>query len=577
LPLYLSATLFLIAVFCSVLISNQLISIDKLQNSNSISNSTFNDYAPSVTEDERIMVFNSKLTPESNYDIFVSYNENNSWSTPKPFTEFNSTGNDETPYITPNGKIIVFSSDREGSLRPSRTSDGVKRITYDIYISYFVNGQWTAPRPVLGNVNTIQNERTPSITRDGKYLYFSRWRFGAIHESKIMRAENVGGQYVNCIELPYPINTGNYDIAFTPTHFGGFFFASQRQEGFGGWDIYYTPSDEANTKILNMGKDINSNSNDMFLTVSKKNVYLTSDRIGSMGDYNIFWSPLLSLNIPKDIKDILKPNIGDPVLPDASTSKSIIEKPIEEGLIDEKPIEKKAIEEPIKKPVLEKTQAKTVIAVTLLDQLNNPVSCETMIELFSNRGAQGRLREIKIKSNSNGEINIYPRDDVKSIKITTLSPNIVKTHKIIDAVKNSKIEVNILVEDSSKKFKKEEEKKEIVKKEETINFRPIYFSLNSSDIKVSSMPKLHQVIQYLREHPNKKLEIIGHADESGTAIINETLSNKRAASVKNYIVKMKINPNRLETIGVGSSQPAIKTKDKSLHRFNRRVEFKIYE
>jgi outer membrane protein OmpA-like peptidoglycan-associated protein len=421
-----------------------------------------------------MMVFNSKLTPESNYDIFVSYNENGIWSKPQPFTVLNSTGNDETPYITPDGRIIVFSSDRVGSLRPSRTADGVERITYDVYISYFINENWTPPVPVPGNVNTIHNERTPSITRDGRTIYFSRWRFGAIRESKIMKAENIGGRFINVSELPPPINTGNLDMAFTPTFFGGFFFVSQREEGLGGWDIYYASSDTANADVFNMGRGINSNANDLFLTMSRRNVYLSSDRVGSIGGYSIFCAPIISLHIP-NLPVRIEPPTEEPV-------------PIENGT--DLPLETDFPLEDEKEPIAEEQHV-----------FENGIEPETPIIVI----CKDRERALR----------------------------------------------------------------------EAAKLRPIYFALDSAEIRKSSIPKLQQVVQFLRKYPDINIRIVGHADESGPAAHNLALSRKRAEAVRRYLTNMGINPNRLETIGFGSTRPVVPKRDRSLDRFNRRVEFEV--
>jgi len=115
----------------------------------------------------------------------------------------------------------------------------------------------------------------------------------------------------------------------------------------------------------------------------------------------------------------------------------------------------------------------------------------------------------------------------------------------------------------------------ISRRKDALKLRPIYFSLGSSEIKRSSMPKLHQVLEYLRKYPHVRMRIVGHTDETGTVAGNRALSYERAIAVRRYFIEMGINPNRLEAIGLGSSQPAIKTNDWSLHRFNRRVEFVI--
>ena len=112
---------------------------------------------------------------------------------------------------------------------------------------------------------------------------------------------------------------------------------------------------------------------------------------------------------------------------------------------------------------------------------------------------------------------------------------------------------------------------------EAANLRPIYFALDSAVIRRSSMPKLHQVVQFLRKHPDIKIRIVGHADESGTAAHNLALSHRRSESIRRHLIDMGITPNRLETIGLGSTKPVVPRRDRSIDRFNRRVEFEVQQ
>ncbi|HEY4179521.1 MAG TPA: OmpA family protein [Kofleriaceae bacterium] len=100
----------------------------------------------------------------------------------------------------------------------------------------------------------------------------------------------------------------------------------------------------------------------------------------------------------------------------------------------------------------------------------------------------------------------------------------------------------------------------------------ITFDTDSDHIKDESKPTLDLLIAAAKAEPTWKLGIEGHTDSTGTPEHNQTLSDKRAASVKTYLVKAGIAADRLTTKGFGATKP-VATNDTSLGRSqNRRVE-----
>lgn len=102
----------------------------------------------------------------------------------------------------------------------------------------------------------------------------------------------------------------------------------------------------------------------------------------------------------------------------------------------------------------------------------------------------------------------------------------------------------------------------------------ILFDVNSDRIKPSSEGILKEIANVLKENPTVKIKIIGHTDSDGADAANQTLSEKRAASVKsNLTVDFGIDALRIITEGKGESQPADKTDTPQGKANNRRVEF----
>ena len=100
------------------------------------------------------------------------------------------------------------------------------------------------------------------------------------------------------------------------------------------------------------------------------------------------------------------------------------------------------------------------------------------------------------------------------------------------------------------------------------------FDTNSSYIMGSAYTLLDEVVTILQENPEMKLEIQGHADNTGTSEYNLWLSERRASRVMDYLVSKGIDPDRLTAKGYGSTQPVISNDTADGRARNRRVELK---
>lgn len=100
-----------------------------------------------------------------------------------------------------------------------------------------------------------------------------------------------------------------------------------------------------------------------------------------------------------------------------------------------------------------------------------------------------------------------------------------------------------------------------------ISFKDILFANNKWDLPHPIPKSLTHLLQYLQENPESNILIEGHSDETGNAKSNIILSEKRAQSVKNYLLQNGIHPARINIQGFGHSKP--KSKDLA---GNRRIE-----
>src|SRR5690606_4633953 len=102
----------------------------------------------------------------------------------------------------------------------------------------------------------------------------------------------------------------------------------------------------------------------------------------------------------------------------------------------------------------------------------------------------------------------------------------------------------------------------------------INFNTGSAEIKPESHGVIKEIATVLQENPEVKIRITGHTDNTGDIDKNQVLSEKRAASVKEYLTAVfNIQASRIETSGKGQSEPVGNNNTSEGKAQNRRVEF----
>ena len=101
----------------------------------------------------------------------------------------------------------------------------------------------------------------------------------------------------------------------------------------------------------------------------------------------------------------------------------------------------------------------------------------------------------------------------------------------------------------------------------------ILFDINSHTIRSESFPVLRRIGSIMRRDPGLKLRIEGHTDSTGRAAWNQILSERRAASVRQFLIdNYEIEPRRLESVGYGPDRPTASNETAHGRQQNRRVE-----
>lgn len=183
------------------------------------------------------------------FDIYVSINSDTGWSAPRQLSiPVNSGHQDESGYITSDGKAIIFTSDRPGGIGPfvpyGQVYNGSQNGNMDIYISFITPSGWSAPINLGPMINTPFSERSAFLHPDGKTLYFSSEGhpgLGGLDVFKSVRLSDTSWtQWSKPVNLGRYINTVDDDWGYKIGVSGdsAFFSSRNRTPGLGGFDIY---------------------------------------------------------------------------------------------------------------------------------------------------------------------------------------------------------------------------------------------------------------------------------------------------------------------------------------------------
>ncbi|MCX7631864.1 MAG: OmpA family protein [Turneriella sp.] len=455
-------------------------------------NTAAHEFAPTFTPDGKTMVFSSNRNGYS--DLYISHWKEGVWEKPQPLTAVNSPFNDETPFLSHDGQILLFASDRDGSIELPRDQQGQVRVSFDIYMARWDGRTWSRPQPVR-EANTQWNEKSPSLSRDGRYLFFSSWPFGDMKRSRI-RMLDLKAESNALTDLPPQINSGNQETAFVPGEDATrYYFASRRPGGKGGWDIWQTRwLDGVWQEPEPVPGNINTEGNEAFLAFARGSYYISTTLNPAKKDYDIRCEPM--------------PRRWEIELVDADTrqpvSGSIRLRLDEDG--------KTVFEKSTPKPT-----AQFVVELPALDNAS-----------------------VHIAASADGYL---PATEVAELASTNTGKWVLPLRKITPNA--------------------------------SFHVQSIHFDFDSAQLRQSSEPVLYMVLDFLQKNPQARFEIIGHTDLSGDDDYNLKLSEKRAESVKAWLVEHGIAAERLTTSGAGKSRPLVARRGKPYDEKNRRTEFRL--
>ncbi|UII27084.1 OmpA family protein [Fulvivirga maritima] len=232
-------------------------------------------YFPIVTVDQNAIIFTRRLGASMDYDedLVISYKqEDGSWGFAKSLSKnINTDGNEGTCTLSADGRTLIFTSCFG---RPGYGS-------CDLYMSKKIGDEWTDPVNLGPKINSRAWESQPSLSADGRTLYFvSNRHTGDVgHRDIYVSHKDENDEWSSPENLGGAINTIGEKISpFIHPNGVTLYFASNGHTGFGGFDIFSSEKTEDGwTPAKNMGFPINNSEDQLSL-------YITAD--GTKGYYS---------------------------------------------------------------------------------------------------------------------------------------------------------------------------------------------------------------------------------------------------------------------------------------------------
>ena len=487
------------------------------------------EYFPTITVDGKTILFTRRIKDErvqqfkQQEDFYVSHlNDRNMWGTAEPMpTNVNTVLNEGAPTIAADGRSLIFvaCSDFSGDNYYGENRSG--KGSCDMFFTKKLGARWTDPVNLPGNVNTPTWESQPSLSADGKTLYFVRRvsKRGEPVNSDIFVSRLLdNGQWSTAMPLPKHINTPLQEESVL-IHPDGktLYFASRGHVGMGGSDIYLTRMDEKGNWSTpeNLGYPINTKYDENSLMVSPDGeiAFFASDRAGGYGNLDIYY-----FEMPEELRP----------------TKTLYFEGTVYDAISKAPI-------PGKFQLVDLKSGKEVI-FSEADKITGEflVSLPLNKEYALNVSFPGYTFFSKNFNMTNPEGLEAIHMDVPMVPITSDLPTVLEN---------------------------------------------VFFDLGKSTLRPESFVELDKLHDYMVKNPTLKFEIGGHTDTRGDDKENQKLSEDRAKAVYNYLLNKGIAPTRLFYKGYGESAPVISdtviskmSSDKekeTAHQSNRRTEYKI--
>ena len=443
---------------------------------------------------------------------------------------FKENANDGTPAFTKDGNTVVFARGNTGKSKDPSPD-------VDLYMSKKTGNAWSEPER-LSISDSLAWDGSPSFSADERTLYFSSNRRGGKGGVDLYRVPiDNSGRFGRPINLGSTINTPGDELFPYVSANGKLYFSSDGHPSIGGLDLFVASRNESEIVVEHLGVPINSIGDDFAISFSDSTQgYISSNRPGGKGDDDIYFFKSTGS------EDRWWTTAPPPVID--TLNKKIVNYFVQVKVVDPSgnPIDS------VKINVRKNGQ-------TLSNEKTNKKGFIELIDMAENDELVFKCDKedfITVRSSFSMEGKTIPESLLKKEMTDT-------TFQVIITMDRPEIgkEISKLYEINS-----------------------IYYDLDKADIRTDAAEELDKIVQFLTDNTQMNLELGAHTDARASTGYNLKLSQRRAESAVNYIIRRGITKDRIKPKGYGESQLINECSDgvecpEEMHQQNRRTEFKI--
>jgi|688.fasta_scaffold50729_3 outer membrane protein OmpA-like peptidoglycan-associated protein len=463
---------------------------------------------------------------------------------------------------TPYQGGLLFAGERPASGSQVNPWNGASFL--DLYTSKAsTNGQWSAPELLKGEVNGRFHDGPAVISPDGRSLYFTRSDYhkfrlnkdgGSTSHLMLYRAERMAdGGWGNIHQFAF--NGGSFSTGHAAVSRDGsaLYFISDRPGGLGGTDIYRsTKAEEGWSEPENLGPTVNTAGNEMFPTLQGDTLLFSSNGHAGLGGLDIFrsrqvegvWTAPENLNYPinttnDDFSLIMLANGQHGFLSSNRTGQDRIHRFTEN--------------DPVLRLVGTFTEAGTGLPMAGAEvRLTDLTSGETRTLMTGADGTYAfdlaKGHDLRVQGSKGGMFT-------ENSDLSTKGQRTDRTYIQDFALQEVVIDKPMVVEN-------------------------IYYDYDEWDIRTDAALELNKLARLFIDNPELSFELSSHTDSRASDLYNLVLSEARAKSAVDHLIRQGVDPDRITAKGWGEKSLVNRCGNdvecsEDEHQANRRTEFKV--
>lgn len=466
-------------------------------------NTELMEYFPTQSIDEQTLVFTRRVGG-FNEDLYYSERDTaGNWGPARPLPGVNTDKNEAAQTLSADRQTLVF----VGCGRPDGYGD------CDLYLSDYRDGAWSRPANIGPAINTRGWESHPSLSANGRWLFFASDRPGGQGKSDIwVSSRRNDGSWTEPVNLGERVNTAEQEeFPFFHPDGSSLYFSSKGHPGMGGFDIFRSTMDSTGTWQTpdNLGYPINNTGDE------------TGFYIALNGREGFFAAPK-SADQPRNI-DLFSFELPASARPAPVTYLLATVIDAETG-----------------NPLRATLELRSLVPEQLLDRRLTTEEGEFLVVL---------------PLGEDYALNVYREGYAFASKQFQLT-------ELADAGDPYRLEIAL-------------QPLAQLQTGQTIVLENILFRTGEAELLPASETELNRLLSILEERPELRLSIQGHTDDVGTEEANQALSEARARAVYDWLVAKGIAADRLESLGFGESRPLVPNDTAEGRARNRRTEIEI--